>query len=84
MLYFTSIHCKPCEKEIPELLQLIKKSQKNILCYFVYAEGIEEVNAQASQYGITYIVRMCWVRHVPAWMLYVSQLLYCYGKTGKS
>jgi len=31
----------------------IKKSQKNVLCYFVYAEGIEEVNAQASQYGIT-------------------------------
>ncbi|HQL44414.1 MAG TPA: redoxin domain-containing protein [Spirochaetota bacterium] len=53
ILYFTSIHCKPCEKEIPELLQRIKKSPKNVLCYFVYAEGIEEVNAQATQYGIT-------------------------------
>ena len=41
------------EKEIPELLQRIKKSPKNVLCYFVYAEGIEEVNAQATQYGIT-------------------------------
>jgi thiol-disulfide isomerase/thioredoxin len=48
---FTSVNCKPCKKEIPELLA-IKKSSEKLHLLFIYAECCQPVKDHASTFGI--------------------------------
>jgi thiol-disulfide isomerase/thioredoxin len=39
ILNFTSIHCLPCKKEIPELLDLVERKGNKARIFFIYAES---------------------------------------------
>ncbi len=51
IINFTSIHCKPCQKEIPELVRIAKIS-KDIICMFIFNETPSEVTSTATRFGI--------------------------------
>ena len=48
---FTSVYCRPCKKEIPELLE-IKNSSEKMRLLFIYAECCEPVKDHASSFDI--------------------------------
>jgi len=51
IINFTSARCKPCTKEIPELLSLCKSSPRaRLIC--VYAEPARQAAASASSLGV--------------------------------
>lgn len=52
ILNFSSIHCRPCRKEITELVRIMKKSSGRARFICVYAEGGLEVKENASSLGI--------------------------------
>jgi thiol-disulfide isomerase/thioredoxin len=52
ILNFSSIHCRPCRKEIPELVRIMKKSSGRARFICVYAEGGKEVKENALSIGI--------------------------------
>ena len=49
---FTSIYCRPCKKEIPELLHISKKAGKRAKLICVYAEAGSPVKENASKLGV--------------------------------
>jgi thiol-disulfide isomerase/thioredoxin len=51
ILNFTSVNCKPCKKEIPELLSMAGSSKK-VRLIFVYAEGSQEAFPHAKEMNI--------------------------------
>ncbi len=50
ILNFTSITCKPCKKEIPELLAMAGSSKK-VKLLFIYAEAAQEAAPHAMDFG---------------------------------
>lgn len=48
---FTSVACRPCKKEIPELLE-IKNSSDKMSLLFIYAECCQPVKDHASSFDI--------------------------------
>ncbi len=51
ILNFTSIYCKPCKKEIPELLAIAGSSRKiKLLC--IYAENAKLSSQSAGELGV--------------------------------
>ena len=52
ILNFTSIHCKPCKKEIPELLEISKKAGSRVKLVCIYAESGESVKQSAAGLGV--------------------------------
>ncbi len=51
ILYFTSINCLPCKKEIPELHAIADKAN-NVKLLCIYAEGAEITGPHAKKMGI--------------------------------
>lgn len=51
IINFTSVHCVPCKKEIPELADLAKTMPK-VKVIFIYAERGAAVKAHAASFGI--------------------------------
>lgn len=54
IINFTSIYCRPCKKEIPELLT-IAKSYPNVSLIIIYAEITQKVKPHAKSMGVTNI-----------------------------
>lgn len=52
LLNFTSIHCKPCRKEIPQLLRIASNLPARVRLVIVYAEGARQVRPLATELGI--------------------------------
>jgi thiol-disulfide isomerase/thioredoxin len=53
ILNFTSIKCKPCRKEIPELVSSTSKSGNSAKIMFIYAENAALAQPGAAELGIT-------------------------------
>ena len=53
ILNFTSIKCKPCRKEIPELANITVKSGNRARIMFIYAESSVQAQPAAAELGIT-------------------------------
>ncbi len=52
ILNFTSIYCKPCRKEIPELLKIANRSNGRSHLVIIYAETGADVKKNASSMGV--------------------------------
>jgi thiol-disulfide isomerase/thioredoxin len=52
ILNFTSIYCKPCRKEIPELLSISGKGGSRIKLICIYAESGRPVSDNARELGV--------------------------------
>lgn len=52
ILNFTSIYCKPCRREIPELLSISGKGGKKIRLVCIYAESGKPVSENARELGV--------------------------------
>ncbi len=50
VINFTSINCKPCKKEIPELLAIVEDSKK-VKLLFIYAEASRDAAPHARELG---------------------------------
>lgn len=51
ILNFTSVYCKPCKKEIPELQGIVEGSKKiKLLC--IYAEAAKLASQSAGELGV--------------------------------
>jgi thiol-disulfide isomerase/thioredoxin len=53
ILNFTSVHCKPCEEEIPELEKIASEYKKKTMLMVIFAESGEMVNKKVQKLGIT-------------------------------
>ncbi|MBN2161147.1 MAG: TlpA family protein disulfide reductase [Spirochaetes bacterium] len=51
IINFTSIYCRPCKKEIPELVDIVKRSKGSRLM-FVFNETPQAVSPEAARFGI--------------------------------
>lgn len=52
IINFTSIYCKPCKKEIPELSSILSKSSKPVRLICIYSEIGEPVKKLAKELGV--------------------------------
>ena len=52
ILNFTSVYCKPCKKEIPELARIAAKHPGRVILICLYAETGDPVRESASSLGI--------------------------------
>lgn len=52
LVNFTSVYCKPCKKEIPQLAAIADRSKGNARLICIYAEGGKPVKENASSLGI--------------------------------
>ncbi len=52
ILNFTSIYCRPCKKEIPELVNIAKNAGAKAILLFIYAEHGGLARDNASNLGI--------------------------------
>ncbi len=52
ILNFTSVYCKPCKKEIPELLEISEKAGNWASLVCIYAEAGDPVKKSAGELGI--------------------------------
>jgi len=52
ILNFTSVHCKPCEKEIPELIE-IEKTNSKVKLYCIFAEASDLAKPKGKSLGLT-------------------------------
>ncbi|MCP4136076.1 MAG: TlpA family protein disulfide reductase [bacterium] len=60
ILNFTSIYCKPCRKEIPELVGLQKAYKKRVSLWYIYSEyNKTDVTANARETGIPDMNTVC-------------------------
>lgn len=52
LVNFTSIHCKPCRREIPQLVRIAAGAPARARLVIVYAEGARQVRPLATELGI--------------------------------
>jgi thiol-disulfide isomerase/thioredoxin len=52
ILNFTSIYCKPCRREIPELLNISRKGGSRIKLICIYAESGKPASDNARELGV--------------------------------
>ncbi len=43
IINFTSIYCKPCREEIPEILEIVRKNPDKVKAIFIVSEGSNEI-----------------------------------------
>jgi thiol-disulfide isomerase/thioredoxin len=51
ILNFTSVHCKPCRNEIPELIRIKRKAGHRVKLLVIYSEGSKSAEESASSLG---------------------------------
>ncbi len=52
LVNFTSIYCKPCRKEIPQLVRIVANAPARARLACVYAESAQQVRPHATELGI--------------------------------